>query len=215
MRVILVVGMDGAGKTVLLRRLRLLCREEKPKHGPLFGSASMGFFMRRKEQEKLESQMSIGQFTMPTTGIEEETLVYTGSTFTIREVGAPMLSMWKAYYSQCEAFMFVIDVTNAPQLATAAMELFNILHNDAMVLKGACIVLNKIDAPNALPLPLLRSVLCLDQIASLSNVEIIRVSAKTGENIQTVLQWATGRPRTTHRMSLLDANVSRVHPAAV
>ncbi|OQR83733.1 hypothetical protein ACHHYP_14343, partial [Achlya hypogyna] len=204
---VLLLGMDGAGKTVLLRRMLALCQEEKPKYSAL----SRLFLRQRDSRATSESTLLV---TTPTTGIEEESMVYCGGAFTVKEVGAPMLSMWKAYFAQCDQFIFVIDLANAPQIASAAMELFAILHDPTMALKPGCIVLNKMDSVMAVPTSLLRSLLSLDQLANLSTIEIIRASALTGENVATVLQWISGRARNNVRLSVFDANNSRVHPAA-
>ncbi|EQC41896.1 hypothetical protein SDRG_00752 [Saprolegnia diclina VS20] len=209
MKNVLLLGMDGAGKTVLLRRLRHMCVDEKPKYSGLTR------LLLRRDDKAAATPHSTFHITTPTTGIEEETLSHSGAPFTIKEVGAPMLSMWQAYYAQCDQYLFVIDVSNAPQLASATMELFNILHNETMALKPGCIVLNKIDSPLSLPTSLLRSLLSLDQLSSLANIEIVRLSALTGENVGTVLHWISGRTQGNLRLSVFDANYSRVHPAAV
>ncbi|ETV81411.1 hypothetical protein H257_05941 [Aphanomyces astaci] len=138
MKLGLVVGLDGAGKTMLLRQLSRMCKDEfhNPKLGSVFEKVRTRLFADSAPAAEVDG---IDVATLPTTGVEEETIAYRNLAVTLREVGAPMLSMWKSYFESCDFFMFVVDMTNFPQLAAAAVEFFNVVQAPAMQSKGCAV----------------------------------------------------------------------------
>ncbi|RHY91765.1 hypothetical protein DYB37_001837 [Aphanomyces astaci] len=92
MKLGLVLGLDGAGKTMLLRQLSRMCKDEfhNPKLGSVFEKVRTRLFADSAPAAEVDG---IDVATLPTT---EETIAYRNLAVTLREVGAPMLSMWKS-----------------------------------------------------------------------------------------------------------------------
>ncbi|KAF0689981.1 Aste57867_18625 [Aphanomyces stellatus] len=211
----LVLGLDGAGKTMLLRQLSRVCKDDQhPKLGSVFATLRSRLFATEAKVSDTEAPPEYA--TVPTTGVEEETLTYHNLTFTLREVGAPMLSMWKSYFSASDFFIFVVDATNLPQLAAAAIEFFNVLQAPPMQSKPGFLLLNKMDMPCTVSTPWLRSLFCLDQLCATTNLQVIQVSAVSGLHLDSLLQALTTKlspPRYSHRLSALrDPSTNRIHP---
>ncbi len=96
----LLLGLDGSGKTLFLRQVRAHCEHN---------STSNPFrFLCRKQYEVA----IVEKETTPTTGVEYETFTFERFAFSLREVGGPMLPMWKAYFKQCD--FIIVSVSSTP-----------------------------------------------------------------------------------------------------
>jgi len=102
----LLLGLDGSGKTLLLRHLSLQCSLLKQQHTASSTAKFSSFINSRYfSSGKLGTENVLNIYTTPTTGVEEEVLVYDKSSYTIQEIGAPMLPMWKAYFGLANFFL--------------------------------------------------------------------------------------------------------------
>ena len=122
---VLLLGCAGVGKTLLVRHL-----------SRLYG---------HRLAEAQERGMSLA--TTSTTGMEFDDLTLGKHTFTLREVGSPMLRMWHKYFPGTKVFAFVVDISLPSGVSAACMELYNLLAADALRGKPCFLILNKADAP--------------------------------------------------------------------
>ncbi|CAM9531618.1 unnamed protein product, partial [Phaeothamnion confervicola] len=122
---VLVLGRAGAGKTLLVRRLR---REAA---GPSAPTSSKGDFNPR---------------TLSTIGVEVDDLERNGRSVRLREVGHPMASMWPAYFAGACGLLYVVDAAEASAASAAQEELRGIMAAPDMRGKPVIVVLNKSDA---------------------------------------------------------------------
>ncbi|KAF4315770.1 hypothetical protein BBO99_00009144 [Phytophthora kernoviae] len=227
MRTGLVLGLDGAGKTLLMRQLTAqLVHKQKSvldRLATFLFSPCSNHFDRFKVDD---GPVAIDANTQPTVGVEHWTLPLDGGrACTLREVGGQLLPMWPAYFESCHFWLFLVDASNATQLAAAAVELFAVLNMDEMRIKPKLLVLNQIDANFIIDDAVLQTYLCLDRLLSEPDsgpVQILKTSALTGENTEQILKWLgqaagnniglSGRYRTVGRQN--STVEVRVHPIA-
>ncbi|RLN91872.1 hypothetical protein BBJ28_00021604 [Nothophytophthora sp. Chile5] len=234
----LVLGLDGAGKTLLLRQLTAqLVREQKSVLARLAALASStsgaASSSTGAKTGTKNGDVSVDPATQPTVGVEHWPLPLDGGrTCTLCEVGAQLLPMWPAYFESCDFWLFLVDASNPVQLAGAAVELFAVLGVEEMRRKPKLLVVNHIDADWTVDDAALRTYLCLDRLLTdpeAGPVQTLKVSALTGENVEQVLKWLSfvvtssqfrptpgltlsisGRYRTAGRQ--LSSTEVRVHP---
>ena len=115
---ILMVGLDGAGKTTILYRLKL--------------------------GETVSS--------IPTIGFGVETVQYKNIDITVWDVGGQdkIRPLWKHYYQNAQAIIFVIDSSDRDRIAMASEELSRMLREDELKDSKFLILANKQDLPNAM-----------------------------------------------------------------
>ena len=71
-------------------------------------------------------------------------------TVQIKEVGGAMVPLWPSYLKGAAALMYVVDVSDAYQLAASATAFHHLCGLPAMRDKRVLLIWNKIDAPCAL-----------------------------------------------------------------
>ncbi|EYB81179.1 hypothetical protein Y032_0390g552 [Ancylostoma ceylanicum] len=115
---ILMVGLDNAGKTTVLYKLKL---------GEVIT-------------------------TIPTIGFNLETVEYRNVSFTVWDVGGQqrIRALWKYYFRDTEALIFVVDSADQERLEEARQEIHTL--TDDLELRDAVMLVfaNKQDMPNAL-----------------------------------------------------------------
>ena len=97
---ILMLGLDGAGKTTILYKL------------------------------KLGDNIT----TIPTIGFNVETLEYKNINFTVWDVGGQdkIRRLWRHYYMNTKALIFVVDCNDKDRVDEARQELTQMLHDEEM-----------------------------------------------------------------------------------
>ena len=110
---IIMVGLDGAGKTNILYKLKL---------------------------NKFIT-------TIPTIGFKAEDISYKNRNMTIWDIGGqkPIRELWKHYYSNTDAIIFVVDSSAVERLTEAKEELFKMLENEELKYLPILIYANKQD----------------------------------------------------------------------
>ncbi len=128
MKEVLVLGAEGSGKSLLIRRI---------------GDQSKDSFHLETASES----------TIPTTGVEIVNVEFGQTSVNIREIGSAMSSRWDSYLEDCVGVIFIIDVLDFGSLSSAQVMLHELMTNNLTLKKrGILIVFNKLDAaePTAL-----------------------------------------------------------------
>ena len=114
---ILMVGLDAAGKTSILYKLRL---------------------------NELVT-------TIPTIGFNVETVDYKNVHFTVWDVGGQdaIRPLWRHYYQNSEAVVFVVDANDQGRFAEARGVLDGVLASDELAGVPVLVFANKSDLPQA------------------------------------------------------------------
>lgn len=136
---ILVIGAEGAGKTLLSRRMKEKCANT----------------------EELSPES-----TVPTTGTEIIDLEINGNPFICREVGSAMSSSWGKFIRSCDYMLFVVDISDPGSYGSAYVHLIESLEslkniNDSKPLEQMPPVLlafNKADLTDSKTLSMAKSI---------------------------------------------------------
>lgn len=156
---ILMVGLDAAGKTTILYKMKL-------------GEAV---------------------HTIPTVGFNVETVTHLGNTVTVWDIGGQdkLRALWRHYYANNDAIIFVVDCADETRLDTAREELTKLLNHDELRSSALLVFANKQDLPDAIPTRQLVERLRLSEV---SNREwyVQGCSAITGDGIFEGFDWVTG-----------------------
>ncbi|KAL9655016.1 hypothetical protein ABK040_008800 [Willaertia magna] len=153
---ILLVGLDAAGKTTILYKL------------------------------KLDENVT----TIPTIGFNVETVQYKKINFTMWDVGGQdkIRPLWRHYYANTNAVIFVVDSNDRDRIGEARDELHKMLSDDQL---RDCIVLllaNKQDLPNAMSAAEMTDKLALHNLRQ-RNWFIQPCCAISGEGLFEGLDW--------------------------
>ncbi|KAL9653262.1 hypothetical protein ABK040_010969 [Willaertia magna] len=153
---ILLVGLDAAGKTTILYKL------------------------------KLDENVT----TIPTIGFNVETVQYKKINFTMWDVGGQdkIRPLWRHYYANTNAVIFVVDSNDRDRIGEARDELHKMLSDDQL---RDCVVLllaNKQDLPNAMSAAEMTDKLALHNLRQ-RNWFIQPCCAVSGEGLFEGLDW--------------------------
>ena len=110
---ILMLGLDGAGKTTVLYKLKL---------GEVVNS-------------------------VPTIGFNLETVEYKNIKFTVWDVGGQtkIRMMWKHYFQNTDALIYVVDSSDADRIELAKEELQSVLSSEELQETSVLVLANKQD----------------------------------------------------------------------
>lgn len=92
-------------------------------------------------------QMRDNQFkqTVPTIGLNIESLTHRRYNMTFWDVGGQATKLWKHYFDKIDAIVFVIDSTDEEKLLFARDEFNRLLRDDSLVLIPFLLLYNKSD----------------------------------------------------------------------
>jgi ADP-ribosylation factor 1/2 len=157
---ILMVGLDAAGKTTILYKL------------------------------KLDENVT----TIPTIGFNVETVQYKKITFTMWDVGGQdrIRQLWKHYYANTNAVIFVVDSNDKDRIGEACDELTKMMSDDQLRDSVLLVLANKQDLPHAMNASEMTDKLKLRQLKQKSWF-IQPCCATTGEGLFEGLDWLSNQ----------------------
>lgn len=138
-------------------------------------------------------QMKLGEVvtTIPTIGFNVETVEYNNLKMTVWDVGGrdKIRPLYRHYYPNTDALMFVIDCNDKERLEDAAAELYKLSQEEELRALPVAILANKQDLPNAVPLAKIMEVLGVDDKLQKHNVGVFATSTLTGDGLSEPLEW--------------------------
>ena len=172
----LVLGAEGSGKSLLLRRLKWLSQQ------------------LHKTKKKLQKFQEVPPAppTIPTVGTNIETLeIDAKRKVTVRELGGAMAPIWANSYEDCCSIVFLVDRSNATHLAATTMLLLEVLSADILQTKPFLLVLNKSDLTNIVGVRETSNIMRLDDMKETcsQHIDITEASCFTGDGVQYILDW--------------------------
>ena len=173
---ILMVGLDNAGKTTILYKLKL--------------------------GEVVTTLPTIGFNVTVDCGLW--TVEYKNISFTVWDVGGQtkLRSLWHHYFENSDAVIFVVDSSDKERLEEARDELDRILLDDRLRNTSLLVFSNKVDKPQSVSTSEVTDKLCLHKHKG-REWFIQSTCAVTGEGIVDGLEWLAsdlkkkGRTRST------------------
>ena len=163
---ILIQGLDAAGKTTILYKLKL-------------GEVVT---------------------TIPTIGFNVEHLKHKNINITAWDVGGRcrMRPLWRHYYQNTSALVFVVDSNDRDRLQYAVDELERMTREDELAGLPVAIVLNKQDLPNAMSEDELWDALAGSSLLrdSARPVAVIPACATLGDGLHEMLDWVAEAVKT-------------------
>eukprot|EP01086_Lenisia_limosa_P011391 TRINITY_DN371_c0_g1_i1.p1 TRINITY_DN371_c0_g1~~TRINITY_DN371_c0_g1_i1.p1 ORF type:complete len:188 (+),score=50.14 TRINITY_DN371_c0_g1_i1:23-565(+) len=153
---ILMVGLDAAGKTTILYKLKL------------------GEVMT----------------TIPTIGFNVETVEYRNISFTVWDVGGQdrIRPLWRHYFQNTHAVIFVVDSNDRDRLEEAKKELQKMLEEDELTDAVLLVFANKQDLPNSMTAAEISEKLSLHSMRQ-RNWYIQNTCAVSGDGLYEGLDW--------------------------
>ncbi len=108
------------------------------------------------------------QTTIPTIGFNVDTVEYKNLKMNVYDVGGQerLRPLWRHYYTNCDAIIFVVDSADRERIKVAAAELHNALSDDQLRHASVLVYANKQDMPNAVPPSELQELLKLRDLRS-------------------------------------------------
>ncbi len=90
--------------------------------------------------------------TIPTIGFNVEQIEYKKLTITLWDIGGQdkIRDLWKHYYENTEALIYVVDSSDTERLDLATEEMYKMLNDDSLSKAPVLIFANKQDLPGAL-----------------------------------------------------------------
>lgn len=150
----LVLGPQGSGKSLLVKKLSRLSRSRQDNGG----------------QEK---EMAEYVPTKPTNGVSVEELhLGKNATLLVKEYGGAMAPVWSGAYADCDSVVYVIDATNCTQISASTILLLEVLDHEEIKKKPFLLVFNKLDRHCPMSLNQYKSVMRLDDILRCSKQNI-------------------------------------------
>ncbi|KAJ7180891.1 ADP-ribosylation factor family-domain-containing protein [Mycena filopes] len=158
---IVMVGLDGAGKTSLLNRFK---RRELPS--------------------------GILPATTTTIGTTIETIPYGRHSATIWEIGGQekIRPLWRRFFWNGVAYIFVVDAT-APERFPDVKEELGLMWGNAGEEYPVLILANKMDLEGAVPLDAIAEAVDFEKLANSRMVVLKGISAMTGEGTDEVFRF--------------------------
>jgi GTPase SAR1 family protein len=173
----LVLGPRGAGKSLLVRKLKSLEREKG----------------REREIEGSGATREVPPPTQPTVGTSvEELQLGKNVSCLVKEYGGAMAPVWSAAYSDCDLVVYVIDATNCTQTSAATVLLLDVLRHEALKEKPFLLVFNKLDRQCPMNLTEFKTVMRLGDILQHATQKVQLVEGSCAEEsllVQQVHEW--------------------------
>ena len=185
----LILGPEGVGKTLLLRKLQLLCSRSDQK-----GAG-------KKTSDPIALPEGVLP-TIPTVGTNlEELKLGRNLVCSLREYGGSMAPLWSNAYGDCQMVVYVIDTSRPSQISAATVLLLEVLSSRNLKDKPFLLFFNKVDSPFHMSLVELKSVIRLEDIleTTTQQVAVVNGSCATNEGLDDVLQWISERTKQCRR----------------
>ncbi|KAK1932662.1 ADP-ribosylation factor family protein [Babesia divergens] len=130
--------------------------------------------------------------TIPTIGFNVETVEYKNISFTVWDVGGQdkIRPLWKHYYTNTQAVIFVVDSNDRARIKDAREELHKMMNEDELRDAFLLIYANKQDLPNAIPATELSNELGLNQFGN-RTWYIQAACATQGTGLYEGMDWLT------------------------
>ena len=129
--------------------------------------------------------------TIPTIGFNVESLEFKNVKITLWDVGGQhkLRPLWKHYYLNTQAVIFVLDASNRERLRESHSELVKLLSEKELKDASLLVLANKQDLPGCATIEEITDQFCLYKLCCGRSWHIQACDAKTGQGLQEGLEW--------------------------
>lgn len=175
---VLIVGLDKAGKTTLLERLKTLYTDVPG----------------------LEASQVV-----PTVGLNLAHFEALGAPLLCWDVGgaAGLRSIWSKYYGECHALLFCVDAADRGRLEEAKAALDRALGDRDLYGAPLLVLANKQDVEGAASPAELAEAFGLGRLDGGRPCSVQAVTARTGEGVKPAVQWLVEHIKKSQRPELI------------
>lgn len=123
--------------------------------------------------------------TVPTVGLNVESIKYRGMNFTLWDVSGQATRLWKHYFDKINAIIFVVDSADRDRMSKVSEELHKVIGDGELSHAPILIFANKQDLPNAMTKDEVYEALNLKEleVSRKKDISFQGCSAKSGEGI--------------------------------
>ena len=176
---ILILGLDGAGKTTILYRLQVgevVTTIPSQSFLSLF-SLYFGYLICFRS-----SQIAIG--------FNVEQVTYKNLKFQVWDLGGQtsIRPYWRCYYANTDAIIYVVDSSDRERIGISKQELVSMLEEDELKSAILVVLANKQDMEGALSITEVHKELGLDALKS-RTFQIFKTSAVKGDGLDEAMEW--------------------------
>ena len=171
---LLVLGLEGVGKTLFLKRLQTFSAHMNQ---PQFS---------QKSQELTEAPA-----TIPTVGVNLVSVSFGKRKYNFRELGGAMAPIWSNYYKDASYIVYIFDVANRFQVSASCIQLLEVLSSKQTQSKPILLLFNKTDFTHRLKIVEICSIIRLDDIiaSAKQDITVMNTSFRNGAGIDGVISW--------------------------
>uniref|UniRef100_A0A8C9JKI0 ARF GTPase 1 n=1 Tax=Panthera tigris altaica TaxID=74533 RepID=A0A8C9JKI0_PANTA len=193
---ILMVGLDAAGKTTILYKLKL---GEIVTTIPTIGEETAGGGQGGAAGEGHGPLTAWGgrlTRVVAPTGFNVETVEYKNISFTVWDVGGQdkIRPLWRHYFQNTQGLIFVVDSNDRERVNEAREELMRMLAEDELRDAVLLVFANKQDLPNAMNAAEITDKLGLHSLRH-RNWYIQATCATSGDGLYEGLDWLSNQLR--------------------
>ena len=162
---ILFMGPKTSGKSLLLKRMEMLC------------------------DEKRVTPFDAMPSTKPTEGVESNMFKFRGMNFIFKELGGSVIGDWEAHARAPKAIVYVFDAADYTRTASNIVWLNKLLTAQQFEQKPVLVVLNKCDVPNCVRFNVIDEIIGFDRVLNRPRVAFLEASAVVGVGLKEIFQW--------------------------
>lgn len=170
---LLVLGSEGVGKTVMLKRLQTITAQEN--------------LAQAQQKEDLGEAPS----TIPTIGVNLVTLTHNRKKYTFRELGGAMGPVWNNYFKDANCVVYLIDTAKRTQIASSCIQLLEMLSSKETQDMPILLIFNKVDSPDCMNMSEISALIRLPDIIANArqDITVLECSFRQGTGLHEILKW--------------------------
>lgn len=170
---LLMLGSEGSGKSFLIRKIK-----------EYFENASnQNSKSDSRHNESDSTDILKSEYVKPTVGVDLVTIESPKiniNKLKLREVGSPMLNKWASYYSECDAIILVVDISDSGSFASSYILLLEILSHQNDIAKDTSssskksiiLACNKLDIATEESLSIFLNIIRFDELKKMPLTDI-------------------------------------------
>ena len=165
---VLVLGAESTGKTLFLKRLQSAVQDGV-------------------DEKNFESVPSL----VPTIGTNLASVVLNRKRISLRELGGAMAPVWKKYFEDAGAVVFMVDASNRFQISASVVLLYDVLKAEPLAQLPVLLLFNKTDLFSSLSIQEIKFIFRINDLKRTlpQKLELIECSTKTGDGMEKIIDW--------------------------